>query len=179
MLAVAVIGLVVNGVSLWLLHDAQTGSLTMRGAYLEVAGDAAGSVAVVVAAIVIAVTGRTGADALASALIALLILPRTGVCCATRSTSSSRRHRKASRWPMSAAISSMRRASPMCTTSTRGRSRRASTSSRHTSCWSPARDGAAVLDFLCECLSGDFDIEHSTFQLESSDRRRLEAGSHG
>jgi cobalt-zinc-cadmium efflux system protein len=43
----------------------------------------------------------------------------------------------------------------------------------------PGADGAAVLDFLCECLSGDFDIEHSTFQLESSDRRRLEAGSHG
>ena len=43
----------------------------------------------------------------------------------------------------------------------------------------PRADGAAVLDFLCECLSGDFDIEHSTFQLESSDRRRLEAGSHG
>ena len=40
-------------------------------------GDAAGSVAVIVAAVVIAVTGRTGADALASALIALLILPRT------------------------------------------------------------------------------------------------------
>ena len=77
MLAVAVVGLVGNGISLWLLHDAQGRSLTMRGAYLEVAGDAAGSVAVIVAAIVIAVTGRTGADAVASALIALLILPRT------------------------------------------------------------------------------------------------------
>ena len=77
MLAVAVVGLAGNGISLWLLHDAQRRSLTMRGAYLEVAGDAAGSVAVIVAAVVIAVTGRTGADALASALIALLILPRT------------------------------------------------------------------------------------------------------
>ena len=43
----------------------------------------------------------------------------------------------------------------------------------------PGAEPAGVLDFLCECLSGDFDIEHSTFQLESSDRRRLEAGSHG
>ena len=28
------------------------------------------------------------------------------------------------------------------------------------------------------CLSGDFDIEHSTFQLETSDRRRLETAHH-
>ncbi len=36
----------------------------------------------------------------------------------------------------------------------------------------------AVLDYLCGCLSGDFDIEHSTFQLETSDRRRLETAHH-
>jgi hypothetical protein len=36
----------------------------------------------------------------------------------------------------------------------------------------PGAEPAGVLDFLCECLVGDFDIEHSTFQLESSDRRR-------
>ena len=35
-----------------------------------------------------------------------------------------------------------------------------------------------VLDYLCGCLSGDFDIEHSTFQLEASDRSRLEAAHH-
>ena len=49
----------------------------MRGAYLEVMGDLAGSVAVIVAAVVIAVTGWTQADAVASVVIALLILPRT------------------------------------------------------------------------------------------------------
>ena len=31
----------------------------------------------------------------------------------------------------------------------------------------PGADGAAVLDELCRCLAGDFDIEHSTFQLET------------
>lgn len=36
-----------------------------------------------------------------------------------------------------------------------------------------------VLDAaVCRCLSGDFDIEHSTFQLESADRRRLEEAHH-
>ena len=77
MLAVALVGLAANAVSLFLLRDAQRGSLNMRGAYLEVMGDFIGSAAVIVAAIVIAVTGWTAADAVASALIGLLILPRT------------------------------------------------------------------------------------------------------
>jgi cobalt-zinc-cadmium efflux system protein len=39
-------------------------------------------------------------------------------------------------------------------------------------------DAAATLDALSTCLSDDFDIEHSTFQLETADRRRLEERSH-
>ena len=37
---------------------------------------------------------------------------------------------------------------------------------------------SAVLDDLETCLRGDFDIEHSTFQLESEDRQRLERAGH-
>ncbi len=39
-------------------------------------------------------------------------------------------------------------------------------------------DPPAVLDELCRCLAGDFDIEHSTFQLETVDRRRVEEVAH-
>ncbi len=39
-------------------------------------------------------------------------------------------------------------------------------------------DPALTLDALCACLSDDFDIEHSTFQLETADRRRFEERSH-
>src|SRR3989442_1713159 len=39
-------------------------------------------------------------------------------------------------------------------------------------------DPAAVLDSLGGCLAGDFDIEHSTFQLESEDRQRIERSAH-
>ena len=39
-------------------------------------------------------------------------------------------------------------------------------------------DPAATLDALCACLADDFDIEHSTFQLETADRRRLEQRGH-
>jgi cobalt-zinc-cadmium efflux system protein len=179
MLAIALLGLLINGVALWLLHGAQAKSLTMRGAYLEVLGDAAGSVAVVLAAIFIAVTGRTGADAIASAVIALLILPRTwgllrdAIDVLLEATpkgvemAAVRRHildapgvadvHDLHAWSITSGVNVV---------------------SAHV-VLEPGADGASVLDFLCECLSGDFDIEHSTFQLESSDRRRLEAGSHG
>jgi transposase len=40
-------------------------------------------------------------------------------------------------------------------------------------------DGPAALEFLCDCLSGQFDIEHSTLQLEFPDRRRLEGAAYG
>jgi cobalt-zinc-cadmium efflux system protein len=39
-------------------------------------------------------------------------------------------------------------------------------------------DPSDVLDGLCRCLSGDFDVDHSTLQLEREDRRRLEEHSH-
>jgi len=40
------------------------------------------------------------------------------------------------------------------------------------------KEPAVTLDALCLCLSSAFDIEHSTFQLETEDRRRLEQRSH-
>jgi cobalt-zinc-cadmium efflux system protein len=77
MLAVAVVGLVVNGVCAWLLHYDAAASLNVRAAYLEVLSDAVSSVAVIVAAMVVLTTGWTVADPLASAASALFIVPRT------------------------------------------------------------------------------------------------------
>ena len=76
MLAIACVGLAVNLVSLAVLHRGRTTSLNVRGAYLEVLADALGSVAVLVAALVIAATGWTPADTVASLLIGCLVLPR-------------------------------------------------------------------------------------------------------
>ena len=42
----------------------------------------------------------------------------------------------------------------------------------------PDADAPAVLDHLCTCLADTFDIEHSTFQLEAGDRRRVEETRH-
>jgi cobalt-zinc-cadmium efflux system protein len=77
MLVFGIVGLVGNVVSLILLITARSSNLNLRAAFLEVLNDALGSVAVIVAAIIIAVTGWTRADAIVSLLIALLILPRT------------------------------------------------------------------------------------------------------
>ncbi|GHF26921.1 cation transporter [Streptomyces mashuensis] len=71
------VGVVANGISLALLMRGQKESLNVRGAFLEVLSDALGSLAVVLSAVVIMVTGWTQADAVASLVIALMIVPRT------------------------------------------------------------------------------------------------------
>jgi cobalt-zinc-cadmium efflux system protein len=76
MLAVAAFGLVANVAAARLLHAGRHGSLSMRAAYLEVFTDALASFGVVVAALIMARTRWYGLDALLSALIAVVILPR-------------------------------------------------------------------------------------------------------
>lgn len=73
-MVVAAAGLVVNSLSLWVLHGAHHGSLNARGAYLHVMGDALGSVAALGAAILIQFTGWTVADPIVSVALSLLIL---------------------------------------------------------------------------------------------------------
>ncbi|MCT9009512.1 cation diffusion facilitator family transporter [Streptomyces rhizosphaerihabitans] len=76
-IAFGVFGLVANTISLTLLMRGQKDSLNVRGAFLEVAADALGSVAVILAAVVIMTTGWQAADPIASIAIALMIVPRT------------------------------------------------------------------------------------------------------
>jgi cobalt-zinc-cadmium efflux system protein len=77
MLVVAVGGLVVNLISFGLLRSGAKESISVRGAYLEVVGDLLGSFGVIVAAVIIALTGWQYADPIVAVLVALLILPRT------------------------------------------------------------------------------------------------------
>ena len=74
MLVVATLGLVVNIVGFLVLHGGDRESLNMRGAILHVLGDMLGSMAAIVAALVILATGWTPIDPILSVLVALLIL---------------------------------------------------------------------------------------------------------
>jgi len=178
MLAIALVGLGANAVSLFLLRDAQRESLNMRGAYLEVLGDFMGSGAVIIAAVVIAATGWTQADAVASIVIALLILPRTFALL--REATDVLLEATPKGVDMDHVRQHIRDAPGVIDchdlhawTITSGMN----VVSAHVIVADGA-DPAVTLSALCECLSDDFDIEHSTFQLETADRRRFEERSH-
>jgi len=77
MLAVAIAGLVANLIAFALLYRGAQESINVRGAYLEVLGDLLGSVGVIAAAVVIAVSDWWYADPLVAVAVGLFILPRT------------------------------------------------------------------------------------------------------
>lgn len=71
-----VVGLAANLVSLVVLSGGQGENLSVRAALLEVANDAAGSVAVLLSGVLLAVFGWSWVDTAAALLVAALILPR-------------------------------------------------------------------------------------------------------
>jgi cobalt-zinc-cadmium efflux system protein len=178
MLAVAAVGLVANAVSMWLLRDGQQRSLNLRGAYLEVWGDLLGSVAVLAAAAVIAVTGFQAADPIASALIGVLILPRTWrllreavdvlLEAAPREVDLDEVRRHLLETPGVTDVHDLH-----VWTITSG----LPVLSVHVVLERDA-DAGRVLDGLGDCLAGHFDIEHSTFQLEQPEHRGHEGATH-
>jgi len=74
MLAIAVLGLVANGLVLFMLHGGSTRNLNLRGAYLDVLGDLLGAVAAISAAVVILASGWMLISPLLSVPVAVLIL---------------------------------------------------------------------------------------------------------
>jgi cobalt-zinc-cadmium efflux system protein len=178
MLAVAAAGLVANAVSLWLLRRGQAESLNLRGAYLEVVGDLLGSVAVLAAAAVIALTGLQAADPIASALIGVLILPRTWrllreavdvlLEAAPKGVDLAEVRRHLLETPGVGDVHDLH-----AWTITSG----LPVLSAHV-VLAPGADAGRVLDGLGDCLAGHFDIEHSTFQLEQPEHRGHEGATH-
>jgi cobalt-zinc-cadmium efflux system protein len=171
MLAFGVVALCGNACSLVLLRHGQGESLNIRGAFLEVLSDFLGAAAVIVAAVVIAVTGFQRADPIASLVIGVLIIPRTwqllrqATDVLLEATPKNvdlgevRRHMLATdsvidvhdlhAWTITSGVNVL---------------------SAHVVV-SPEGLGGTVLDQLGECLSDHFDIEHSTFQIEPPGHR--------
>ncbi|WP_129669502.1 cation diffusion facilitator family transporter [Phytoactinopolyspora endophytica] len=170
MLLAALVGLIGNATSLLILRRGQQESLNVRGAYLEVLGDMLGSMAVVLAAIVIMVTDYVRADAIASILIGLMILPRAWMLLREVL------HVLLEATPKGVDLDDVRRHMMEVPgivdvhdlhawTITSG----VPVISAHVVVDELKLDecgNESILDGLHGCLAGHFDIEHSTFQIE-------------
>lgn len=77
MIGIAVVGLIVNVIGVFVLRSGSKESLNMKGAYFEVLSDMLTSVGVIIAGVIMLTTGWYYADPLISAGIGLFILPRT------------------------------------------------------------------------------------------------------
>ncbi|HLS48403.1 MAG TPA: cation diffusion facilitator family transporter [Actinomycetaceae bacterium] len=170
LLLVGSIGLLANLISLRLLHSGQRESINVRGAYLEVLGDLVGSVAVLIAGLIILTTGWEQADAVASIGIGVFILPRAAILL-----------RDVARVLLEAAPEDV------CLDDLRKHMEEVPgvLSVHDLHAWTitsgvPVASAhvvvadevlhpdqfCVVLDALQDCLEGHFDIEHSTIQLE-------------
>jgi cobalt-zinc-cadmium efflux system protein len=178
MLAFGAVALVGNGVAALLLSRGQRESLAMRGAFLDFTADALGALSLVIAAVVIATTGFHRADAIASIVIAVLIIPRT--------------------WRLlGKTVNVLLEATPEGVNLQEVRQHILETNGvaecHDLHAWTITSgmnvvsvhvvleegvDGPQVLDRLGACLADHFDIEHSTFQLEPATHRDHEHAMH-
>jgi cobalt-zinc-cadmium efflux system protein len=76
-MAVAGIGIVLNGISAWMLHAGSHGDLNRRSAYIHMLSDAAISAGVVLSGLVIVFTGWSLLDPIVSLVIVAVILVST------------------------------------------------------------------------------------------------------
>jgi len=170
LIAFGVLALAANASSLILLRRGQAESLNVRGAFLEVASDTLGAAAVIVTGVLIATTGFTRADPIASLAVGALILPRTwrllretvdilleaspkGIDLAEV-----RRHMNE--------LGGVREVHELhAWTITSGLPVLSAHIVVDPDVLATGRS-AMMLDRLQDCLRGHFDVEHSTFQLE-------------
>jgi cobalt-zinc-cadmium efflux system protein len=74
---VAAVGIVLNGISAWLLHAGSHGDLNRRSAYIHMLGDAAVSAGVLISGALILLTGWSRLDPIVSIVIVAVILLST------------------------------------------------------------------------------------------------------
>ena len=79
MMIVAIIGLIINLISMKILFSSSQESLNVKGAYLEVLSDALGSMGVFIGAVIIYFTHWVWVDTLIAVLIGFWVLPRTWI----------------------------------------------------------------------------------------------------
>jgi len=182
MLVVGVVGGATNVVALLVLRGGATHSINMRGAYLEVLGDLLGSVAVVVASVVVLTTGFAQADSVGSLIITAMIVPRAWALL-----------REAVRVLFGSAPGDI----DLDDVRTHIAETPGVVSAHDVHAWQ-ITSGATVfsahvvverdvfcemrvdetLDALDRCLGAHFEVEHATFQLEPADHAEHERSTH-
>lgn len=182
MLVVASVGLAANVVAYLVLRGGDRGSLNMRGAMLEVLGDMLGSIAAIVAAVVILATGFGEADAIASLAIAALIVPRaflllrdvvrvlTEAAPRDRDVAQIRDHLRGASGVVAVHdvhIWNITSGAPVFTAHVVVATEVFERGDTH-----------ALLDELGGCLAEHFDVAHSTFQLEPAGHHEHEEHAH-
>ncbi len=169
MLVFATVGLVANIIGMRLLSSGAKQSLNLKGAYLEMMGDLLGSIAVIVAALGIWLTGWDRIDPLASIAVALMILPRAWLLLketldilletTPRSLDLSEVRTHLLGQPHVIDVHDMH-----AWTITSGKEVMSAHVVVRTQ--EPACDTGIVLNDLQSCLVGHFNIAHSTLQIE-------------
>lgn len=182
MIFVAILGAAANVAALLVLRGGAAESINLRGAYLEVLGDLFGSIAVILAGVVIVLTGFQRADAIASLLIAGLILPRALVLLREVFQVLSQGTPKGTDVAL---IRSHVLSRPGVVdvhdvhvwSITPGSNVFSAHVVVEPSVFSDGQTGR-LLDELSECLSEHFDVAHSTFQLEPREHATHESEQH-
>ena len=182
MLVFGVVGLLGNGVGILLLARGRGDTMNSRAAFLDVLSDTLASIAVLVAAGVIGLTGWTRADAVVSLLIGSMILPRTwrllreAVDVLLESTprgvdlADVRAHLL--RVPHVLGVHDLH-----ATTVATGLPVLTAHVVVEDACFRHG-DLPAMLDRLQSCLSGHFDVDHSTIQFEPARHAEHEPIAH-
>ncbi|MCB0894730.1 MAG: cation transporter [Nocardioides sp.] len=181
-LVVALVGIAVNLVATVVLARANRSSLNIEGAYRHILTDLYGFIGTVVAAIVILTTGYTRADAIASLVVVALmlhaawgLLRESGIVLLEAAPDSTDLDEIRSHLVTEPHVHDVHDLHVWTVTSG------LPTLSAHIvvddSCFT---DGHApqLLDQLQACLTGHFDVEHSTFQLEPASHAAHEHGTH-
>jgi cobalt-zinc-cadmium efflux system protein len=181
-IAVAVTGVAVNIAASWVLARANRASLNVEGAFRHVLTDLYGFIGTLIAGIVIVTTGFTRADPIASLIVVVLmtkaawgLLRDSGLVlleAAPEGTDLDQVRAHILGVPHVHAVHDLH-----AWTVTSGLPALSAHVVVEDSCF---EDGHAprLLDQLQACLGGHFDIEHSTFQLESGAHAGHEPGTH-
>jgi cobalt-zinc-cadmium efflux system protein len=180
--AVASAGIAVNLAASWLLARANRSSLNIEGVFRHVLTDLYGFTGTVIAGIVIVTTGYTRADAIASLVVAALMIKaarellrdsgRVLLEAAPEGMDLTEVHAHLAAVPHVLGVHDLH-----AWTVTSGLPVLSAHVVIDDTCFN---DGHAprLLDHLQACLAGHFDVEHSTFQLESAAHADHEPGTH-